>query len=347
MNVAEFFGKASDVVARNDGAALVIGRLTMVLLGVFAVIALLMLIIWLAQQCIGARPQNFEHFEDSWETKLFVPYLQDKLKGINELKKSLNSISDSVENAQDDLEGAKENICTVTEDIHDNYINARMSGIDPNLVSEPKDKQDKRIGSRKERAEKSWKRRQAEFKAKRGFPVVECFDVDTSTSATLIVQISTVCDDINDTVANITELSKSPEFQDVITRLMAIEGSIQFTTPFLVNNATVTGNNVATIRNIPKPENISTDVSSTKTEGFDGSLDPDTYYKNKYPEVAAKEAAAVAAATTMISSASHFLDSVKNLVSRSKNSLDVNNKTKATSVELQKGNITPAYMDEK
>ena len=345
MNVAEFFGKASDVVARNDGAALVIGRLTMVLLGVFAVIALLMLIMWLAQQCIGARPQNFEHFEDSWEATAFVPYLQDKLKGINELKKSLGSISDSVENAQDSLEGAKENICTVTEDIHDNYINAHMSGVDPNLASEPKDKQDKRLGSRKERAEKAWKRRQAEFKAKHGLPVVECFDVDTSTSAALIVQIGTACDDINDTVANITELAKSPEFQDVITQVMAIEGSIQFTTPFLVNNATVTGNNVATIRNMPKPESTSTDVSGAKTEGFDGSLDPDTYYKNKYPELAAKEAKAVAAASSMISNASHFVDSVKNLVSRSKNSLDVNNKTKAKAVDLEKGKVNPAYMD--
>ena len=343
MNVTEFFGKASDVVARNDGAALVIGRLTMVLLGVFAVISLLMLIMWLAQQCIGARPQNFEHFEDSWEATAFVPYLQDKLKGINELKKSLGSISDSVENAQDSLEGAKENICTVTEDIHDNYINAHMSGVDPNLASEPKDKQEKRLGSRKERAEKAWKRRQAEFKAKHGLPVVECFDVDTSASATLIVQIGKACDDINDTVANIMELAKTPEIQDVITQMMAIEGSIQFTTPFLVNNATVTGNNVSTIRNIPKPADIS---GAEAKEGFDGgSLDPDTYYKNKYPDVAAKEAAAVAAATSMISNGSHFLDTIKDIVSRSKNSLDVDNKTKATSVDLQNGKITPAYMD--
>lgn len=342
MNVADFFGKASEIVARNDGTALVIGRISMIVFGAVAIIVLLMLIMWLARQCIGARPRSFEHFEDaSWETTAFVPFLQAKLTNLNTLKKSLGDMSDAVENTQDSLEGAKENICTVTENIHDTYVNAHMSGIDPTLAMADKVTQDKRLASRKARAERGWKRREAGFTAKHGLPLVECF-ANTSTVASLIVQIGTACDDITDTLANITELGKSPEFHDIITQFIAIEGNIQFTNPFLENNATITGNTVATIRDMPKP-----DVTA-KTEGFDGgNPDPDTYYKNKYSSLAMKEATTIAAASEMITNGSKFLDAVQDLVARSKNALDVDKKTKAAMQELKNGKVTPAYMDEK
>jgi len=351
MNVHEFFNNASNAVARNDAAALVIGRFGIVGLTICAIIGLIMLIIWLAQQCLPARPMNFEHFEDGdWDNKTFVPFLQEKLKSLNTLKKDLDSVANNVENAQDNLEGAKEDICTVTEEIHDNYVNARMSGVDPTIANEDKATQDKKLASRQARAEHGWKRKQANFSKTHGRSLVECFDdkVDTSSKASILAQISTTCDDMNDKIEDIKELGQSKEFQETITMFISITGSIEFTKPFLLNNATITGNNLSNIRDMPKPDvTATTDVSGAKaTEGF-ADADPQKFFAMTYPDISNKYDATVSAATNMVSAAGNFLEAVKHIKGDAKDALTLSKKIKQTTQDLKDGKVTPAYLDEK
>ena len=312
MNVTEFFGKASEVVARNDASALVIGRITMIVLGIVAIIGLLMIIIWLVNRCVGARPMNFEHYDNAptdWETTKYVPFLQAKLTYLTKMKTEIGKMSEVIYDVEDSLDAGKENICSATESIRDDYINARMSGIDPNLATESKETQAKRLAARKARAENDWKRRQATFKAKSHKNLVECFDAKTSTSVSIIIQISTTCDDIMDTINNLNEFFRSPEFGDVITHYYAIEGSIEFTTPFIVNNAIIVGNNVSTIRNMPKPDvSAQTSTGTTTATASATTVTPASKTDTKASTTDTKDAPATADTTTDAKDASVTAD---------------------------------------
>jgi hypothetical protein len=155
----------------------------------------------------------------------------------------------------EDLDTAKDNICDVLDDIQSNFVQSRMSGVDPMLAKQPKSEQDKKLAKRKERALKDWKRRKTVWSKRNNLTVVECFDnAGSDSTAVAIVQINTTCDDIEDTLANLQEQINSPDIQEVVKLFYSVYGGVEFSNPFLMNTAVVVSNNVSTIRNMKKPD---------------------------------------------------------------------------------------------
>ena len=334
---------------------------------------------WLAQRCTGYNPTSFEHFADLSSAKSTtdisggtpVPktlgeYLQNFiLKNANDTKNALMKASNSLDDAMDGLNDAKENICSVLEDIQSNFVSSHLSGVDPALASEPKDIQDKKIASRQARAQKDWERRKKIWTARHHQPLLECFyDVSGATSGDLsgsvdpvsmaISQINSTCDDINDILTDLQDQIQSPDVQAVIQMVLSTDGSINFATPFMNNTAMIVVNNASIIRNMPKPNVVSTvsaGKNTTTTEGFDNMSDAVTTFNNQfksnYPDVSQKYTTSTSQASSLTADISRFLDTVANLQKRAKDASDMNKKIKKTQQDIKDGKITPAFMDDK
>ena len=171
---------------------------------IFIIIGLAFGLWWLAQQCTGYNAMYFEHFKDvSGATKTDVsgakktdisgakkidmsgneppktfPEFLNKviLKSLNDTKTNLMTANNRLDDIMEDLDTAKDNICDVLDDIQTNFVQSRMSGIDPTLAKQPKSEQDKKLAIRKERALKDWKRRKTVWTKRNYFTVVECFE---------------------------------------------------------------------------------------------------------------------------------------------------------------------------
>jgi DNA-binding ferritin-like protein len=365
---------------------------------IFIIIGLAFGLWWLAQQCTGYNAMYFEHFADaSGETKTdvsgakkidmsgneppktFAEFLNKViLKNLNDTKTNLMTANNRLDDIMEDLDTAKDNICDVLDDIQTNFVQSRLSGVDPTLAKQPKSEQDKKLAIRKERALKDWKRRKTIWTKRNYLPVVECFNTTGSDStAVAIVQINTTCDDIEDTLANLQEQINSPDIQDVVKLFNSVYGGVQFSTPFLMNTAVVVSNNVSTIRNMAKPDvkpdappaatedkaaaatpeaaakpaateaTPATPAAEPTTEGFADIVGFMNTFTTSYSDVHKKYNDTINQASSVTRQINSFITMVDDLKKRTADSKELNKKIKKANKELKDGKVTPAYMDEK
>ena len=359
---------------------------------IFIIIGLAFGLWWLAQQCTGYNAMYFEHFEDASGAKkpdisgneppkTFSEFLNKIiLKSLNDTKTNLMTTNNRLDDIMEDLDTAKDNICDVLDDIQTNFVQSRLSGVDPTLAKQLKSEQDKKLAIRQERALKDWKRRKAVWIKRNNLTVVECFDTaGTDSTAAAIVQINTTCDDIEDILVNLQEQINSPDIQDVVKLYISVYGGVQFSTPFLMNTAVVISNNVSTIRNMPKPDVKPTPAATedkaaattpaapaaeakpaapaeapaapaatpAAVEGFKDIGDFFITFTKSYPDVNKKYSDTVNQANSIIGQINHFITMVDALKKRTADAKALNKKLKQSNQDLKDGKVTPAYMDEK
>ena len=163
MNVEKNFflhGVSSTVKAtvRNTvGSSSVPIRIFWLGILIFVIIGLAFGLWWLAQQCTGYNAMSFEHFVDvsgakkidisgNEPPKTFVEFLNKViLKSLNDTKTNLMTANNRLDNIMEDLDTAKDNICDVLDDIQTNFVQSRMSNVDPMLAKQPKSEQDKKL----------------------------------------------------------------------------------------------------------------------------------------------------------------------------------------------------------
>lgn len=380
MNVEKNFflqGVSSTVKAtvRNTvGSSSVPIRIFWLGILIFIIIGLAFGLWWLAQQCTGYNAMSFEHFADaSGATKTDISgsktppppqtladFLnQVILKNVNDTKTNLMMANNRLDDIMGDLDSAKDNICGVLDDIQNNFVQSRLSGVDPMLAKQPPEEQAKKLAIRKERALKDWKRRKDVWTKRHNEPIVECFDAaGADPVAAAIVQINTVCDDVADTLANLQEQIHSPEIQDVVKSYFSIHGGLQFSTPFLMNTAVVISNNVSTIRNMPKPdvtpetkpaekEEKPAGTAAPTTEGFEDIGNFMKIFIMSYPDVNKKYNDTVNQANNMTRQINQFITVVDDLKKRTADAKALNTKMNKSNQDLKDGKVTPAYMDDK
>jgi hypothetical protein len=178
--------------------------------------------------------------------------------------------------------------------------------------------------------------------------LVECF---ANSEGSTLAQITTTCDDIEDILTNLQEQIQSSEIQEVVNLYFSIGSSVDFATPLLLNRAVVVSNNVSTIRDMPKPEVKTTDVSGAVKEGFEGKKEDREKFMLQFmtqsPDIYKKYKDSSERANNMIRDIGRFFEGLKILQKRTVDMKDINSKMKTANQNLKDGKITPTYMEEK